>query len=211
MIFRHHPSDVAARMKAHMPDARVIAILRNPIDRANSAMLHHIRRKRLPPSSRLPAVARERRPTTKDRLCLVTGSWYAHSLEGYQREFGDKLLVLMYEDIARDPSGLYASALAHVGASPDFKPRELSERVFANPLRHDKKTNNYELSAADRRELWEYFADDVAKLETMFDLDCSRWYPSDSDDAGGGTVRRLSWWRARRRTRDEQAGSASGS
>jgi hypothetical protein len=214
MIYRHHPDAVATRMKARLPDARVIAILRNPIDRANSAMLHHMRRKRLPPSARLPQVARERRPSTMDRLCLVTGSWYAHSLEGYHREFGDNLLVLLYDDIERDPAGLYAAALRHVGASPGFTPPKLSARVFANPLTTKSKSSAYTLSTAERREMWQYFEEDVAKLEDMLGLDLTRWYPpaSDDDDAiSGDGVRRLSRWRARRKGGGVSPESAAGS
>ena len=39
MIWRHHPALVAQRIDEHLPDVRLIAILRNPIDRAQSAMV----------------------------------------------------------------------------------------------------------------------------------------------------------------------------
>jgi hypothetical protein len=66
MIWRHHPELVAQRIKVHQPDSRVIAILRNPVDRAHSAMLHHMRRKRIPAGSRLVDVVRERLPHESD-------------------------------------------------------------------------------------------------------------------------------------------------
>jgi hypothetical protein len=53
MMWRHDPFQVAQRVKRELPDARLLAILRNPVDRANSALLHHIRRGRLPAGSRL--------------------------------------------------------------------------------------------------------------------------------------------------------------
>ena len=38
MMWRHHPRRVAERIKEVVPDARLIAILRNPVDRAQSAL-----------------------------------------------------------------------------------------------------------------------------------------------------------------------------
>src|SRR5690348_7876706 len=42
MFWRHRPAVVSDRIHSVVPDVRLIAILRNPIDRAHSAMLHHI-------------------------------------------------------------------------------------------------------------------------------------------------------------------------
>src|ERR687892_2927024 len=43
MMWRHDARAVARRIKKIAPDVRLIAVLRNPVDRANSAMVHHIR------------------------------------------------------------------------------------------------------------------------------------------------------------------------
>ena len=138
MIWRHDPATVAARMKELCPDIRLIAMLRNPIDRANSAMVHHIRKGRLPADSRLVDVVKERTPPEKDRLCLVAGGWYAASLEPFLDAFGDGLLLLWHDDIATDPVGVYEAALRHIGASPDFRPAELSKVIFSNRNRNPR-------------------------------------------------------------------------
>ena len=202
MIWRHHPDEVAARMKEHLPDGRLIALLRNPIDRASSAMLHHIRRGRLPADSRLLDVVRERMPAETDRLCLVAGGWYAASLEPFLDAFGDALLVQWQDDIATDPVSVFDAAVRHIGASPEFRPSDLSKVVFSN---RQSAGSNYEPSAADRVELWEYFRDDVAKLEQLLDVDLSRWEPTPGDGAAEPEAesngRRSKWWsRGRSRT-----------
>ena len=107
MIWRHHPEWVATRMKRAMPDLKLIALLRNPIDRASSALVHHIRRGRLPADARLVDVVRERIPPEKDRLCLVSGGWYAASLRPFLDTYADNLLVLWQEDIALEPTTMY--------------------------------------------------------------------------------------------------------
>jgi hypothetical protein len=196
MIWRHDPARVAARMKELRPDTRLIALLRNPIDRANSAMVHHIRRGRLPTDSRLVDVVKERTPPEKDRFCLVTGGWYAASLEPFLDAFGDGLLVLWQDEIATDPVGVYEAALRHIGASSGFRPPELSKVMFSN--RNTKAPRRYELTHDDRLEMWEYFREDVACLEEMLDVDLSRWQPRQSDPSRGSTPSatgsRSRWW-----------------
>ena len=132
MIWRHHPAYVAQRMQEQLPDLKLIALLRNPVDRAQSAMLHHMRRQRIPVGSRLIDVVREQRPSESDWFCLVSGGWYAASLQPFLDRFGDRLLVLFHDEVAVDPVRPYQAALRHVGADPSFLPAELSQVVFSN-------------------------------------------------------------------------------
>jgi hypothetical protein len=207
MIWRHHPRLVAQRIQEFAPDTRLIALLRNPIDRATSAMVHHIRRGRLPAGSRLVDVIRERGPVEKDRFCLVTGGWYAASLGPFLDAFGDGLLVLWQDDIATDPVGLYEKALRHIGASTDFAPADLSKVVFSN--RKGKASGLYHLSYADRVEMWEYFRADVARLEKMLDVDLSRWEPREGDAESvppSNAESRSRWWSRKRAPAAERRG-----
>ena len=199
MMWKHHPALVADRIKELSPETRLIAILRNPIDRAASAMVHHIRKHgRLPADARLVDIVRERMPPENDRLCLVAGGWYAASLEPFLDAFGTGLLVLWQDDINSDPAGVYETALRHVGAAPDFTPPNLSKVVFSN--REDEASRIYAPSYADRREMWEYFRDDVARLEQLLDVDLSRWEPR-PDDAASEPVVSIAGGRLRSRWR----------
>ncbi len=186
MIWRHDPRRVARRLADGLPDARLIAILRNPIDRANSAMLHHVRRGRIVPGLRLVDLVRARRPPEKDWFCLVSGGWYARSLAPFVKHFGDQLLVLLHDDVSDDPAGVYEAALRHVGAEPGFVPGRISRVVFSN--RRGTALHRYELSEDDRLEMWEYFRRDVARLEDMFAIDLSRWNPHGEPVAAAGTA-----------------------
>ena len=180
MIWRHHPPEVARRISEGLPEARLIAILRNPIDRANSAMLHHIRRSRIPRDSRLVNVVREHTtPPQKDRFCLVSGGWYAASLAPYVEHFGDQLLVVLHDDVLEDPATVYRRVLAHVGAAVGYVPPDIARVRFSN--RRGTPAPRYELTPEDRVELWEYFHEDVTRLEEMLGLDLSRWRPDGAD------------------------------
>jgi hypothetical protein len=172
MFWRHRPETVADRIARVVPDVRLIAILRNPIDRAQSALVHHIEFGALPPETDLLEYVRSI-PPERDWLGIIAGGWYAASLEPYVEQFGDQLQVLLHDDTDDDPRGVYTQALHHVGASTDFVPEELDRVRFSyqqhRPVHH--------LSLDARDELYAYFADDIARLQSMFDRDLSVWAP----------------------------------
>jgi hypothetical protein len=174
MIWRHEPADVARRIERNLPDVRLIAILRNPIDRAESALRHHVRRHRLPKKTRLVKIAKKRSPKIQ-RLGLIDGGMYAASLRPYLKRFGDRLLVMLHDDVATDPRLVYGRSLWHIGAEPSFVPPSLDEVVFSNRAPGAVSPG---LTYEERCELWEYFRDDVAKLQRMIRRDLSIWDPT---------------------------------
>lgn len=186
MIPRHRPGVVATRIKETVPDVRLIALVRNPIDRALSAMVHHIKRGRLPPDLSLLDFVRQT-PPEEEWLGLVVGGRYAASLRHYRQLFGDQLLVLVHDDLQEDPRSVYAHALRHIGADADFAPSGLEEVIFSN---REGASERLELSIDDRRALYEYFRDDIRKLERMIDRDLSIWRPEGSPAA---SVRHDRW------------------
>jgi hypothetical protein len=176
MIWHHDPDRSARRMHEVLPDAAPIAVLRNPIDRAFSAVVHHIRKGRLPPDADLMTLARAPRDPD-DRLSLITGGWYAASLEPYRRRFGDRLLVILHDDVVADPSGTYTRVLAHLDADPSFIPPDLDAVRFTNQG-DEARQGPPPLTPAERRELYEHFVDDIRALERMLDRDLSGWAPA---------------------------------
>ena len=175
LIWRHRPGDVAARIKATLPDARLIAVLRNPIERAYSALLHHKRRGRIHPSVRLIDHVRSV-PPEDDWMCVVTGGWYAASLRPYLRLFGDRVLVLLLDDLRVDAGKVYEQALRHVGASPRFVPPALHDVVGTN--RDGTEGHDLDMTPAEQGELFDYFRADVEQLEELLDRDLSAWGPA---------------------------------
>ncbi len=198
MIWHHAPAGVARRIKDTVPDVKLIAILRNPVDRANSAMVHHKRRERIRPNAKLMDLVRAQ-PPEEERYGLIAGGWYAATLRPYKRLFGDQLLVLLQDDVRDDPLPVYERALQHIGAPSSFVPSELDEVVFSNQQGSGRWRS--ELSPEDRAELYEYFREDIRKLERMFDLDLSMWHPDPSFTApgsgpGGAAARMLATYDA---------------
>jgi hypothetical protein len=183
MFWRHGPDRVAARIAETVPDVRLIATLRNPIDRAQSGMVHHIEGGRLPGDSVLVDLVKQT-PPEQDRLGIIAGGWYAASLEPFRERFGERLLVLFHDDVDAEPARPYRAALEHVGADPDFAPSHLSRVVFSN--QRARVAHESMLTDADRAELWEYFRADVARLEEMLDVDLSHWAPDTGAQSASG-------------------------
>jgi uncharacterized protein (TIGR03086 family) len=180
MMYRHRPARVAKRIQETIPDVRLIVLLRNPIDRANSALVHHVKRERLSKRAKLTTLVQEKAPE-EDRLGLITGGLYAASLIPFVERFGDQLIFFLHDDVTDDPLWVYRTALEHIGASPDFVPPALDEVVFSNQTKPSVKRRS-SLSDEDRKLLWGYFADDVAILGPMIDRDLSSWNPNLPED-----------------------------
>ena len=184
MMWRHRPRRVAERIAAAVPDARLIAILRNPVDRAQSALIHHEQQGEIPPKSSLLEVIGQR-PPENDSLGLVAGGWYAASLKPYRQLFGDQLLVVLHDDVMADPGRVYLRSLVHIGADVDFVPSDLETVLFSSQrLRgsgsSEASDGRRELSEEERQRVFAYFRSDVRALESMIDRDLSSWDPGGS-------------------------------
>jgi hypothetical protein len=176
MMWRHDPSVVAERIRSVVPDVRLIAILRNPVDRAQSALVHHQRRGRVPADATLLEIVTST-PPEEHRLGFIAGGWYAASLAPYVERFGDQLLIQLHDDIATRGVELYQEAAAHIGASPDFLPPELSEVRFSNQQGRTQEARPDPLTHEQRCALYEYFRDDVRALEDLLGRDLASWDP----------------------------------
>lgn len=179
MMLWNHPHEVAARIVDTLPNVRLLAVLRNPIDRAHSALVHHMTRERIRPGTRLVDYVREASPDD-DWMGVIGGGLYAQSLQPFIERFGSRLLVVLHDDVVADPLDVFDQASAHVGASGGHVPEHLGDVLYSNRARRasgEKGGAAAPLSQADRRELFEYFRDDVKQLEALLDRDLDLWRP----------------------------------
>ncbi len=100
---------VAQRLADFSPDARIIAIVRNPAERAYSAWCHARRDREEPGDSFAQALAMEaRRDDASHILRYREMGHYAEQLRRYFEVFGrQRVLVLLYEDLRDDPDQLW--------------------------------------------------------------------------------------------------------
>jgi hypothetical protein len=179
MAWQRHPDFVAERVKKLMPHVRLLAILRNPVDRTHSAFIHHVKHGRFSGKSDLMEVV-STSPPERDRLGLIAGGWYAASLKPFKRHFGEQLLVLLHDDLCDAPHNVFDHASRHIGATPGFIPPSLNEIVFSNQFASTgsrPRLGRSQLPLAQRQRLFEFFRDDVRRLEAMIGRDLSMWDP----------------------------------
>lgn len=175
MMLRHDPSVVAKRIDETLPDVRLIAVLRDPVARAQSALTHHKKAGRIPGDRRLYDIVKNE-PGIADRRSLLDGGRYGESLRPYVERFGERLLVMLHDDVKEDAANVYRQSVAHVGASPGFIPPGLGEVRYSNQKRA-RPSGRPPVTDEERAELFEIFRDDVELLEELIGRDLSCWRP----------------------------------
>lgn len=99
----------ATRIKGSLPDARLVVILRDPVDRAYSAFTRRNTEDKSPDAF-LETVHREAsmraRGEPADRLTLIDGSLYGHHLSEYLRLFDrEQVHIELYERLWSEAAG----------------------------------------------------------------------------------------------------------
>jgi hypothetical protein len=90
------------------------------------------------------------------------------------------LLILLYDDLERNPAAVYTRALRHIGADPTFRPEGLESVVFSNRTRGD---DEHVLTLKERRVLYEYFRDDIRRLQKIMGRKLRMWDPDHRAEA----------------------------
>lgn len=198
--------EVAVKIKDTIPDARMIFILRNPIDRAYSNYWHAVR---------LGIEDRKVEDALAVTESRVTLGRYAATLDQWFEVFApEQVKLLIFDDFVKDNSAVFADTCRFLEIDDSFTPdmsaknkggqmknRRLGvflEKTRTNPLvqsikpilpRRVRNTfgevrhRNFEkappLPRAVVSRLADYYREDIGRLETMVDRDLSFWLSSD--------------------------------
>lgn len=131
-------SECAERIHRHIPHARLIAVLRNPIDRAVSAYFHLIKCGFLPVRSVEDGLARivegeYQRRYAKSAEIIDFGFYHRH-LVRYLNYFDRRqMLILPFESIRADPLDAVRQAYRFVGVDDGYVPGQLKSNRRPNP------------------------------------------------------------------------------
>lgn len=116
---------VAARLHDALPDARLVAVLRDPVERAHA---HFVGRRRdgIEPEADFAAVVeRELAGPLPDAVAFghyLGCGRYAHFLSPYLDRFPRAAVrVHLYDDLVADPAAVVRDVLEHVGVDPDVE------------------------------------------------------------------------------------------
>lgn len=116
----------AARIRSRLPGVKLIAILRNPVDRALSDFSLRTRDGWEPCRTIEAALADEKRRLAEN---WATGlyryrGYYGRQLQEYFQAFSRRQIqVVLYEDLVTRPDWLYQLLFSFIGVDPSFRPR----------------------------------------------------------------------------------------
>jgi len=104
----------------HFPNVKLIVVLRNPVDRLYSHYLHARAKIKLPPFEEI---------IKKEKEFVSQGFYYKH-LQNYLKYFPRKnLLIVIYEDIEKNPRDFIQRIYEFLGINKDFIPPSLYTRI----------------------------------------------------------------------------------
>ena len=114
-LFRH--KNAVAGIQRYLPTAKLIAVLRNPVERAYSDYLMHVRQV---VGNRNP-LAVQIKESGETSHTLLKGRYYEgmkHFLEAFGAE---QVKVFLYDDLRRDSDGLMREIYEFIGVDPTFE------------------------------------------------------------------------------------------
>lgn len=107
----HNFPDAASRIASHLPDARLIYIVRHPLERIESQWMFNVRHHDLHQSFSA---------TLREDLNLVNTSKYWWQISKYREHFSDEqILVLFFEEMKLDPDAVLRECFDFLGVAED--------------------------------------------------------------------------------------------
>jgi len=122
-LYLNYPQ-AAAAIANEVPDARLISVFRDPVERAYSHYLFEVHRGIFPASVSFEALVRGEpvRVAGKDRKrdhAYVDAGLYAAMLEPWLTLFPrEQHLLMLFEDLASDPQAVTGQVYRHIGVDP---------------------------------------------------------------------------------------------
>ena len=124
--------DTASNMKNLLgSDVKVLAIFRNPIERAVSAIIHHMMQGRLPLVQEIDSVP--------EGFKIKELGMYSEILKHWQLVFGDNLIIRFYDEIVSNPKEYIDSLCQELGVPSDIPAASLDFRVNDKNIKAKKQ------------------------------------------------------------------------
>lgn len=166
--------EVAKRVRAFFPGAKLLVILRNPVRRALSnyffskengletRSLEDVFLRNVPP----PEVSVR---TSVSPFNYLGRGEYDRYLPPFMQEFGENLRVLIFEEFAGNPEAI-GNLYNFIGVEPSFMPANITDRVNSGP--------SYEstVPAEIIRKLASYYGPVVKRTEHLLNREIPSWH-----------------------------------
>lgn len=125
-------AEAPGRIREASPNAKIVIMLRDPVERAFSHYLYQRQIGEEPAGTFREALRRYEDPGAAEwhfSREYVEHGLYCTQVRRYLETFGrEHVLVLLFEDLAKDPNALLARIAEHIGVDPEFfASRDVSE------------------------------------------------------------------------------------
>ncbi|MEO8723538.1 MAG: sulfotransferase [Sphingobium sp.] len=138
-LYLYQPES-ARRIRARLPDVKMIAVLRNPVEQAFSHFLYARAQMIEPLTSFDDALAAEPQRLAAHWQPLFQYSNFPRYYEQLQRFYAqfpaDQLKIFLYEDYRSDPRKMLAEMFKFIGVDPNFVPDVSHETNMGGQPRH---------------------------------------------------------------------------
>ncbi len=172
------------RIAAIVPDSRLVAILRNPVDRAYSHYWHNVRRGREDRSFRQALESEseiDRSDHSEDVFAYMDLGRYCRQLRSLEELVGrDRLMVLQNSELRFSETTVMSRLWEFIGVNPEFRPTArppLKKRVknLLAPGRRSRLGGYSPMDPEIRFELLKTTKPDVEELEEWWGRDLTAW------------------------------------
>lgn len=133
--YLYHP-EAPANIQRYVPDAKLVAMLRNPVERAYSEFLHFVRDGNEPITDFAAALDAEPERIEKNWALgrYVDRGRYDEQVARYLDRFSrDQLRIYLYDDFVERPDEVRRDLFAFIGGDPSFEPEERRVNVSGVP------------------------------------------------------------------------------
>lgn len=109
------------KIKDEIPEAKIIVVLRDPVDRLYSRFYHLVREGREPSPNFSDALQKGNIWWKKNDL-VQEGFYFTHLKKWYDAFPKEQIKVMLYDDLRKNPQEFVSEIYSFIGVNPDFKP-----------------------------------------------------------------------------------------
>lgn len=162
--------DMAASIRRSLGDPKLIVIFRNPVDRYESAYIHHLDKGRVPYVKTITTLS-------NDYQMLELGH-YGSILKHWKSVFPD-LGVFFYDDLEADNLRFVRSVMDFLGLENDLDRQAINFRRNNRERKTRTMAAPPELDLATRAALRDYYRQEILLLQDLTGRDLSHWLQPD--------------------------------
>lgn len=150
---RQHRANIQKSIYQHLPDAKLIVVVRDPVKRAISAVNHYYRQGQMSPLWSIDELLVGKRQDISERYGVFNMGRYAYQLEHYYQFFKpDRVLTVVFEEeIVRDPEACLSKVCRFLEIDDGFAFKHMrsksnafvNRRIGTAVLAHARPTRSF--------------------------------------------------------------------